>query len=146
MVSSGSHCPHCPRRVVWHFSSQPESRWPMHFQPAHFQFGQQNDAFYSGQFVIWPLVWLSAFWRLRHLWKLSILKVPRPEKCNLCISNKGLFLDVIYQAWDAVFHHQKIHHEESRKYDTLWSIFDKPRDISSNNDNNKDRLFNLFAA
>ena len=28
----------------------------MHLQPSHFWFGQQEDAFYRGQFVIWPRV------------------------------------------------------------------------------------------
>ena len=28
----------------------------MYFQPAHFPFGPQKDAFYRGQFVIWPRV------------------------------------------------------------------------------------------
>ena len=40
--------------------------------------------------------------------------------------------DVIYQAWDAVFHHQMKHWEESWKYDTQRRIFDKlPGDITS---------------
>ena len=32
--------------------------------------------------------------------------------------------DVIYQTWDAVFHQQMKHREESRKYDAQRSIFD----------------------
>ena len=40
--------------------------------------------------------------------------------------------DVIYQAWDAVFHHQMEHWEESWKYDAQRSIFDElPGDIIS---------------
>jgi len=31
----------------------------------------------------------------------------------------------MYQAWDAVFHHQMKHWEESWKYDAQWSIFDE---------------------
>ena len=32
---------------------------------------------------------------------------------------------VIYQAWDAVFHHQMKHWEESWKYNMQQSIFDE---------------------
>ena len=39
--------------------------------------------------------------------------------------------DVIYQAWDAVFHHQMKHWEESWKYDAQRSIFDELRGVSS---------------
>ena len=34
---------------------------------------------------------------------------------------------VIYQAWDAVIHHQMKHREESWKYDMQLSILDKLR-------------------
>ena len=40
-------------------------------------------------------------------------------------------VEVIYQAWDAVFQHQMKHREERWKYDTQWSIFDKLRGVSS---------------
>ena len=39
--------------------------------------------------------------------------------------------EVIYQAWDAVFHHQMKHQEESWKYDAQRSIFDQLRGVSS---------------
>ena len=38
---------------------------------------------------------------------------------------------VIYQAWDAVFHHQMKHWEESWKYDAQRSIFDELQGVSS---------------
>ena len=38
---------------------------------------------------------------------------------------------VTYQPWDAVFHHQMKHREESWKYDAQRSIFDELRDVSS---------------
>ena len=38
---------------------------------------------------------------------------------------------VIYPAWDAVFHHQMKHWEQSWKYDMKQSIFDKLWGISS---------------
>ena len=38
---------------------------------------------------------------------------------------------VIYQAWDAVFHHQIKHWEEIWKYDAQLSIFDQLRVVSS---------------
>ena len=41
------------------------------------------------------------------------------------------FLYVIYQTWDAVFHHQMKHREESWKYDAQRSIFDQLRGVSS---------------
>ena len=41
------------------------------------------------------------------------------------------FVYVIYQAWDAVFHHQLKHQEESWKYDPQRSIFDEIRSVSS---------------
>ena len=37
---------------------------------------------------------------------------------------------VIYQTWDAVFHHQMKHREESWKYDAQRSIFDELRGVS----------------
>ena len=40
-------------------------------------------------------------------------------------------LEVIHQAWDAVFHHQKKHQEASWKYDAQPSIFDELRGVSS---------------
>ena len=40
-------------------------------------------------------------------------------------------LQVIDQTWDAVFHHQKKHQEESWKYDAQPSIFDELRGVSS---------------
>ena len=42
-----------------------------------------------------------------------------------------VILSVIYQAWDAVFHHQMKHWEESWKYDAQWSIFDDLQGVSS---------------
>ena len=39
--------------------------------------------------------------------------------------------EVIYQTWDAVFHHQMKHREESWKYDAQRSIFDQLRGVSS---------------
>ena len=36
-----------------------------------------------------------------------------------------------YQAWDAVFHHQVKHREESWKYDAQRSIFEELRGDSS---------------
>ena len=39
--------------------------------------------------------------------------------------------DVIYQAWDAVFHHQMKHCEESWEYDLQRSVFDEPQGVSS---------------
>ena len=42
-----------------------------------------------------------------------------------------LIVQVIYQAWDAVFHHQMKHWEESWKYDAQRSIFDELRGVSS---------------
>ena len=38
---------------------------------------------------------------------------------------------VVYQAWDTVFHHQMKHCEESWKYDAQSSIFLEPRGVSS---------------
>ena len=43
-------------------------------------------------------------------------------------------VDVIYQAWDAVFHHQMEHREESWKYDAQQSIFDELRGVSSSDE------------
>jgi len=40
-------------------------------------------------------------------------------------------VQVIYQAWDVVFHHQMKHQEESWKYDAQRSIFDELRGVSS---------------
>ena len=45
-----------------------------------------------------------------------------------------LIVHVIYQAWDAVFHHQMKDWEESWKYDTQQSIFDKFRGVSSDDE------------
>ena len=39
-------------------------------------------------------------------------------------------VEVIYQEWDAVFHHQMKHWEESWKYDVQWSIFEELWDLS----------------
>ena len=41
------------------------------------------------------------------------------------------FYTVVYQGWDAVFHRQMNHREESWKYDAQRSIFDKLRGVSS---------------
>ena len=40
-------------------------------------------------------------------------------------------VQVIYQTWDAVFHHQMKHREESWKYDAQRSIFDELRTTKS---------------
>ena len=40
------------------------------------------------------------------------------------------YLEVIYQAWDAVFHHQ-MKHQEDWKYDAKRSIFDELRGVLS---------------
>ena len=45
-----------------------------------------------------------------------------------------LIVQVIYQAWDAVFHHQMKHWEESWKYDAQQSIFDDFWGVSSDNE------------
>ena len=39
--------------------------------------------------------------------------------------------EVIYQTWDAVFHHHMKHREESWKYDAQRSILDELRGVSS---------------
>ena len=45
-----------------------------------------------------------------------------------------LIVHVIYQAWEAVFHHQMKHAEESWKYDAQQSIFDEFRGVSSDDE------------
>ena len=45
-----------PNDVVLHLCSQSESGWQMHLQPSHVWFGQQEGAFYRGQFVLWSRV------------------------------------------------------------------------------------------
>ena len=45
------------------------------------------------------------------------------KNSNLCINCGRLRLDVIYQAWDVVFHHQMIHWKESWKYDAHFEVF-----------------------
>ena len=40
-------------------------------------------------------------------------------------------LEAVYQAYEAVFHHQMKQLEESWKYDMQWSIFDELRGVSS---------------
>ena len=45
-----------------------------------------------------------------------------------------LIVQVIYQAWDAVFHRQMKHWEESWKYDAQQSIFDDFWGVSSDNE------------
>ena len=47
---------------------------------------------------------------------------------------------VIYQTWDAVFHHQMRHREESWKYDARRSIFDELQGVSSG----KETLCRMF--
>ena len=54
-----------------------------------------------------------------------------PERINCTKNSKQIMLEVIYQAWDAVFHHQMKHWEESWKYDAQRSIFDELRGVSS---------------
>ena len=49
----------------------------------------------------------------------------------LCASPPSGSEEVIYQTWDAVFHHQMKHREESWKYDAQRSIFDELRGVSS---------------
>lgn len=41
-----------------------------------------------------------------------------------------LVTEVIYQAWDAVFHHRIKHWEESYEDDMQWSIFDELGGVS----------------
>ena len=50
---------------------------------------------------------------------------------------------VIYQTWDAVFHHQMKHREESWKYDAQRSIFDELRGVSSG-DETLCRMFDIL--
>ena len=45
-----------------------------------------------------------------------------------------IIVHVIYQAWEAVFHHQMKHGEESWKYDAQQSIFDEFRGVSSDDE------------
>ena len=40
-------------------------------------------------------------------------------------------LEVTYQAWDALFHHQKKHREDSWKYDAQPNIFNELRGVPS---------------
>ena len=51
---------------------------------------------------------------------------------------------VIYQTWDAVFHHQMKHREESWKYDAQRSIFDELRGVSSG-DETLCRMFDISS-
>ena len=51
---------------------------------------------------------------------------------------------VIYQTWDAVFHHQMKHREESWKYDALRSIFDELHSVSSG-DETLCRMFDISS-
>ena len=49
--------------------------------------------------------------------------------------------DVIYQAWDAVFHHQMKHREESWKSDEQRTIFDELRGDSSGDETVSNALY-----
>ena len=51
-------------------------------------------------------------------------------------------IHVLYQTWDAVFHHQMKHQEESWKYDARRSIFDELRGVSSG-DETLCRMFDI---
>ena len=53
-------------------------------------------------------------------------------------------IQVIYQTWDAVFHHQMKHREESWKYDAQRSIFDELRGVSSG-DETLCRMFDISS-
>ena len=53
-------------------------------------------------------------------------------------------LEVIYQTWDAVFHHQMKHREESWKYDAQRCIFDELRGVSSG-DETLCRMFDISS-
>ena len=55
-----------------------------------------------------------------------------------------IYFEVIYQTWDAVFHHQMKHREESWKYDAQRSIFDELRGVSSG-DETLCRMFDISS-
>ena len=61
----------------------------------------------------------------------SLTMIP----CKVCTFNFLNFmkngLEVTYQAWDALFHHQKKHREDSWKYDAQPNIFNKLRGVPS---------------
>ena len=67
---------------------------------------------------------------LRHS---SLRKVPsHKEQGETSVSAGSQKIGDVIQAWDAVFHHQMEHWEESWKYDAQRSIFDElPGDITS---------------
>ena len=61
----------------------------------------------------------------------SIIFILRQFTIDIYNRNTSNCSSVIYQARDAVFHHQMKHWEESWKYDAQGSIFDELRGVSS---------------
>ena len=75
--------------------------------------------------------WLpDSFKTLIYIISMEFLSLSHWRSSSQKVSQK--IGDVIYQEWDAVFHHQVEHWEESWKYDAQRSIFDElPGDIIS---------------
>ena len=69
----------------------------------------------------------------QRLFQLSI-HISKKVHLYSSVVAKNRIVDVIYQAWEAVFHHQMKCWEESWKYDVQQSIFDKLQGVSSDDE------------
>lgn len=97
-----------------------------------------------GPTQVWKLIWL--FLHICYTSQRLVRLVTFPTKSNeyryrlqpstarmlslssfwlLDIKVTFVFLDIIYQTWERVFHHIFKDWEESWKYDAQWSIFDE---------------------